>query len=83
MIASTGLNVAGLRSEFLNRFEATPTYYGDWAMRVDSGKSSEDYRWLGTVPQVREWGTGRLAKGLRVESYSVEKIGRASCRERV
>lgn len=34
----------------------------------------ETYRWLGTVPQVREWGSGRLAKGLRSESYSIENL---------
>ncbi len=42
--------------------------------RVVSTSDREDYRWLGTVPKVREWGQGRLAQGLRVESYSIENL---------
>jgi phage major head subunit gpT-like protein len=64
----------GLRSEFFNRFEATPTYYQDLATRIPSTSDQETYRWLGTVPKMREWGTGRVAKGLRTESYSVENL---------
>jgi phage major head subunit gpT-like protein len=47
------------------------THFGDWCTRIESTKGQENYRWLGTVPQVREWGTGRVAKGLRAESYDV------------
>ena len=71
-VINTGLLTKGLRSEFLNRFEGTPTYFGDLSTRIVSTGDSETYRWLGTVPKMREWGTGRLAKGLRSESYSVE-----------
>ena len=73
-IINTGLLTKGLRSEFFNRFESTPTYYQDLATRVVSSTHTEVYRWLGTVPQMREWGTGRLARGLRSESYSVENL---------
>lgn len=71
-VVSTGLLTKGLRSEFLNRFMATPTQFERLAMRIASNANREDYKWLGSVPQVREFGTGRLAKGLRTESYSVE-----------
>lgn len=73
-ILNTGLLTRGLRSEFLNRLEATPTHFGDLATRIVSNARTEVYRWLGTVPQLREWGTGRLARGLRTESYSVENL---------
>ncbi len=73
-VINTGLVAKGLRSEFFNRFEATTTYYQDLATRVASTTDSETYRWLGTVPQVREWGEGRLAQGLRSESYSIENL---------
>ncbi|MBN2560660.1 MAG: Mu-like prophage major head subunit gpT family protein [Phycisphaerae bacterium] len=73
-IVNTGLLTKGLRSEFFNRLEATPTYYQDLATRIVSNSDQEQYRWLGTVPQVREWGSGRLAQGLRTESYSVENL---------
>jgi len=71
-VVNTGLLTKGLRSEFFNRFEGTSTYYQDLATRIVSTGDSETYRWLGTVPKMRAWGTGRLAKGLRTESYSVE-----------
>lgn len=73
-VMNTGLLTKGLRSEFFNRFEATQTYHQDLATRVPSSSDSETYRWLGTVPRMREWGTGRLARGLRTESYSVENL---------
>jgi len=73
-VINTGLLTKGLRSEFFQRFEATPTYYQDLATRIPSNADTETYRWLGTVPRMREWGTGRLAKGLRTESYSVENL---------
>lgn len=73
-IINTGLLTKGLKSEFFNRLEATTTHYQDLATRVTSTTDRETYRWLGTVPQVREWGTGRLAKGLRSESYSIENL---------
>jgi len=71
-VINTGLLTKGLRSEFFNRFDGTPTFYSDLSTRIVSTGDSETYRWLGTVPKMREWGTGRLAKGLRSESYSVE-----------
>lgn len=70
-VINTGLLTKGLRSEFFNRFEGTTTYYQDLATRIPSTGESESYKWLGTVPRMRAWGTGRLAKGLRTESYSV------------
>lgn len=66
-----GLNVAGLRSNFFERMEAIPTVYGRLATRIESTKDSESYKWLGSIPSMREWGDGRLARGIRTESYSV------------
>jgi phage major head subunit gpT-like protein len=73
-VINTGLLTKGLRSEFFNRLESTPTYYQDLATRIVSNADREVYRWLGTVPRIREWGSGRLAQGLRTESYSVENL---------
>jgi len=73
-VINTGLLTKGLRSEFFQRFEGTPTHFGDLATRIVSTGDSETYRWLGTVPRLREWGTGRLARGLRTESYSIENL---------
>ncbi len=71
-VINTQLLTKGLRSEFFDRLENTTTYYQDLATRIASTSDRETYRWLGTVPQIREWGTGRLTQGLRTESYTVE-----------
>jgi phage major head subunit gpT-like protein len=71
-VVSTGLTEAGVRSEFMQRYDAAVTYYQDLATRIVSNKPSEKYRWLGSVPKMRSWGTGRLAKGIRAEAYDVE-----------
>jgi len=73
-VINTGLSLAGLRSEFFKRFDATETYWQDLTTRVPSTKATENYRWLGSTPQMREWGTGRVAKGLRPESYDVDNL---------
>jgi phage major head subunit gpT-like protein len=73
-LINTGLLTKGLRSEFFDRYNQTTTYYQDLATRIVSSSDSETYRWLGTVPKMREWGTGRIAQGLRTESYSVENL---------
>ena len=73
-VINTGLLTKGLRSEFFDRFENTTKHFQDLATRIPSTSDSETYRWLGTVPKMREWGSGRLAKGLRTESYSVENL---------
>ena len=73
-VINTGLLTKGLRSEFFNRLESTPTFYPDLATRIVSNADREVYRWLGTVPRIREWGSGRLAQGLRSESYSIDNL---------
>jgi phage major head subunit gpT-like protein len=73
-VINTGLLTKGLRSEFFGRLRAVSTHYQDLSTRIPSTSDSETYRWLGTVPRMREWGSGRLARGLRTESYSVENL---------
>lgn len=73
-VINTGLVTSGLRSEFFNRFENTQTYFQDLATRIESTSDSENYRWLGSTPRMREWGSGRVARGVRAESYSVENL---------
>ncbi len=73
-VINTGLLTKGLRSEFFSRFNAMTTYYRDMATRIASTSDCENYKWLGSLPRMREWGTGRIAKGLGTESYSVENL---------
>ncbi len=73
-VINTGLLTKGLRSEFFARFGKAPTHYQELATRIPSNSDSENYRWLGSVPGMREWGSGRLARGMRSEAYSVENL---------
>jgi len=73
-VIDTGLLTKGLRSEFFNRFNAASTFFQDLATRIASTADSETYRWLGSLPRMRQWGTGRMARGLGTESYSVENL---------
>lgn len=74
LVKSTGLSTAGIRGEFFKALDAVPTQYQNLATRIASTTAQENYKWLGSVPQMREFGNGRLAKGLRTESYSVENL---------
>ena len=44
------------------------------ATRIASTRDKESYKWLGSIPKMREWGQGRLARGVRTESYDVENL---------
>lgn len=73
-ITSTGLMTKGLRSEFFERYNRLidGQLARLLALEVPSTSDKETYKWLGQVPLMREWGTGRLACGLATESYDVE-----------
>jgi len=73
-IINTGLLTKGLRSEFYAKFNAVPTFFQDLTTRYPSTTDLERHRWLGQLPPMREWGQGRLARGLNTESYSVENL---------
>ena len=72
-IKSTGLLAAGLKSNFFERFVGLDAMalYRLVTTRVVSDKDVERYKWLGAPPPMREWGTGRLARGMIVESWNV------------
>ncbi len=73
-VINTGLLTRDARSEFNMQLRAAQTFYQDWSTRIVSTRDQENYRWLGSVPQMREWGNGRVAKGLRPESYDVTNM---------
>lgn len=41
------------------------SWVGGVAMEIPSNQESEEYKWLGMSPALREWGGGRQAKGFR------------------
>lgn len=73
-VVSTGLSVAGLRANFIERFEATQSLWQDLVTTIKSHSGKESYGWLGAVPPLREWGQGRLARGMFSEKYDVENL---------
>lgn len=75
-IIGTGLSTPGIRAEFFQRFDEVhkQTYWDQLATRLASKTKTEDYTFLGQVPPMREWGTGRLARGVFVEKYSVADL---------
>ncbi len=75
-VVNVGLSEAGLRGTFFERHNQVDqeAYYKTLTTHVQSDKDEEKYRWLGSVPPMREWGTGRLARGLNSESYNVENL---------
>jgi len=75
-IVSTGITERGIKADFfqkLGEFGKT-AHYEKLTTRIPSTTKSERYAFLGSVPQVREWGTGRKAKGLHSESYDVDSL---------
>jgi len=73
-ILDTGLLSPGLRSEFFDALQAAPTVYQDLCTRIESMRDKEPYGFLGTVPPLREWGTGRLARGMFAQRYDISNM---------
>lgn len=66
---------------FYDRLSNTqpPAWVPRTSFRVDSNQSSEDYKWLGMSPVMREWVGGRAAQGFRTNSVNViNKVFEAS-----
>lgn len=70
-VVNTDLLEPGIRSLFFARFGESPSVFADLSTRVESNKDKETFRFLGSVPAMRAWGTGRKSVGLRTESYDV------------
>jgi len=73
-VKDTGLNFYGLKSTFSEALEAASSHWADLATPIKSSNDQETYAWLGSVPQLREWETGRKAVGIFSESYSVANL---------
>ena len=75
-ITGTGLTTPGLKAGFFQRFDqaSKATHYDDLSTKLQSTTKTESYTFLGSVPPVREWGTGRLARGVFAESYDIENL---------
>lgn len=66
------LSTAGLKANFMERYGATAVLWKMLASEFKSTTGKETYAWLGSVPPMREWGQGRLARSLFPQEYSIE-----------
>ncbi|MEK6676574.1 MAG: Mu-like prophage major head subunit gpT family protein [Planctomycetota bacterium] len=75
-IIDTGLVLAGARSEFAGIYDAMDkaAAYRELAERIVSTKDVENHRFLGSVPPMREWASGRVAHGVRGERYDITNL---------
>ena len=56
-----------------------PAWVSDLSRRIDSNQASEDLKWLGMSPVMREWVGGRAAQGFRSNGINVaNKVFEAS-----
>lgn len=73
VVIDTGLSSRAIIGRFYRRLEefAASAWWTRLAMRFASTHESETYRWLGMVPQVREWKGGRLVRPLRSQGVTI------------
>lgn len=73
VVVDTGLTSQGIIGRFYRRLEeaANRAWWTQLAMRFASTQETETYRWLGSVPQVREWIGGRQVKPLRASGVTI------------
>lgn len=72
-IVDTGLTSKAIIGRFYRRLEefARSAWWTKMAMHFPSSQESETYRWLGMVPQVREWVGGRQVRPLRSHGITI------------
>ena len=72
-VVDTGLTSKAIIGRFYRRLEefAQNAWWTKLAMHFTSTQESETYRWLGMVPQVREWIGGRQVRPLRSQGVTI------------
>ncbi len=60
-----------LRTDFNKAFQATPSQWAKVAMKVPSGSSQNDYKWLSAFPKMRKWIGDKQIKNLAAFSYTI------------
>ena len=73
VVVDTGLSSRAVIGRFYRRLEeyAQSAWWTRLAMHFASSQESETYRWLGMVPQVREWVGGRRVRPLRAQGVTL------------
>ena len=60
-----------LRTDFNKAFQAAPSQWTKVAMKVPSGTSQNDYKWLSAFPKMRRWIGDKQIKNLAAFSYTI------------
>ena len=73
VVTDTGLTSRAIIGRFYRRLEehAASAWWTKLALHFASNQESETYRWLGSVPQVREWVGGRKIKPLSTQGVTI------------
>ena len=73
VVIDTGLTSKAVIGRFYRRLEeyARSAWWTRLAMHFTSNQASETYRWLGMVPQVREWHGGRQVRPLHSQGVTI------------
>lgn len=73
VVLDTNLTSRAIIGRFYRRLEefAQSAWWTKLAMHFSSSQASETYRWLGMVPQVREWVGGRKVRPLRSNGVTI------------
>ncbi len=73
VVVDTGLTSRAVVGRFYRRLEefAKSAWWTRLAMHFSSNQQSETYKWLGMVPQVREWIGGRRVRPLRENGVTI------------
>lgn len=76
-MSAASLSSRAIIGEFYSRLEQNAG--GLWVNRIStvpfrSDQASEEYRWLGMAPAMREWIGGRQAKGFRAQGLTIKNV---------
>jgi phage major head subunit gpT-like protein len=73
VVVDTGLSSRAVIGRFFRQLEdfAQNAWWTRLAMHFASNQAAETYRWLGMVPQVREWVGGRQVRPLRSSGLTI------------
>lgn len=65
---------AGMRTEFQKLYAGTPVQYEQITTVIDSNKRTEEYTWLGSTPEMREWIDERRKSSLNEKYFSATNL---------
>jgi len=73
-MGAKGLSSRAIIGSFYNALEQDigQSWVSQVSMLFQSDQESETYKWLGMAPGMREWVSGRLAKGFRENGITIE-----------